>query len=178
MQHSVQLTTREDLLFVAVGSYFNGPDPLLRRLSLLSSGGDPVPPKVAEGVGLNLKTRIEHFRISPGGKAIIDGIGESLGLSHYDVELSRMALHRFGNTSAAGFWYALRYMGAKKRLKKGNRILMSRFGARFKCNNIVWEVMKDLDDVNVWKDCVDSYPTDQTLVNTSWRSMAGSMMII
>ncbi|KAM1708178.1 hypothetical protein TB1_001242 [Malus domestica] len=122
-------------------------------------------PKVAEGVGLNLKTRIEHFCIQPGGRAIIDGIGESLELSDYDVEPSRTALHRFGNTSAAGFWYALGDMEAKKRLKKGNRILMSGFGAGFKCNNIVWEVMKDLDDVNVWKDCIDSYPTDQTLVN-------------
>ncbi|CAN6568706.1 unnamed protein product [Malus baccata var. baccata] len=118
-----------------------------------------------KGVGLNLKTRIELFCIQPGGRAIIDGIGESLGLSDYDVEPSRTALHRFGNTSAVGFWYALGYMEANKRLKKGNRILMSGFGAGFKCNNIVWEVMKDLDDVNVWKDCIDSYPTDQTLVN-------------
>ncbi|CAL9007937.1 unnamed protein product [Prunus brigantina] len=116
------------------------------------------------GVKLNLKTGIEHFCIHPGGRAIIDGIGKSLGLSDYDVEPSRMALHRFGNTSAAGFWYASGYMEAKKRLKKGNRILMSGFGAGFKCNNIVWEVMKDLDDANVWKDCIDSYPPN-TLVN-------------
>ncbi|TQE11079.1 hypothetical protein C1H46_003339 [Malus baccata] len=122
-------------------------------------------PKADGGLGLNLKTGIEHFCIHPGGRAIIDGIGKSLGLSDFDVEPSRMALHRFGNTSGAGFWYALGYMEAKKRLKKGNRILMSGFGAGFKCNNIVWEVMKDLDDVNVWKDCIDSYPRDPNQVN-------------
>ncbi|KAL6290848.1 hypothetical protein ACE6H2_008358 [Prunus campanulata] len=96
-----------------------------------------------DGMKLNLKTGIEHFCIHPGGRAIIYGIG---------------------NTSAAGFWYVLGYMEAKNRLKKGKRILMSGFGAGFKCNNVVWEVVKDLDDANVWKDCIDSYPPN-TLVN-------------
>ncbi|KAB2085000.1 hypothetical protein ES319_A05G372300v1 [Gossypium barbadense] len=107
---------------------------------------------------LNLKTGIQHFCIHPGGRAVIDGLGKSLGLNEYDMEPARMALHRFGNTSAGGLWYVLGYMEAKKRLKKDDKILMISLGAGFMCNNCVWEVMKDLGNGNVWEHCMDRYP--------------------
>ncbi|XP_021813851.1 3-ketoacyl-CoA synthase 19-like [Prunus avium] len=118
----------------------------------------------AGGTGLNLKAGLEHFCIPPTEGAVVNGVGNSLGLNDYDLEPARMALHRFGNTSSGGLWYVLGYMEAKKRLKKRDKILMVSFGAGYECNNCVWVVLRDLHDANVWKDCIERYPPT-TLVN-------------
>ncbi|KAF5953644.1 hypothetical protein HYC85_006500 [Camellia sinensis] len=108
----------------------------------------------------DFKQAFEHFCIHAGGRAVIDELQKNLELSAEHVEASRMALHRFGNTSSSSLWYELSYIEAKGRMKKGDRVWQIGFGSGFKCNSAVWKcnrtIKKPID--SPWVDCIGRYP--------------------
>nr|DAD23616.1 TPA_asm: hypothetical protein HUJ06_025079 [Nelumbo nucifera] len=108
----------------------------------------PQPKKDSASVGksggvkarVNFKTGIDHFCLHTGGKAVIDGVAKSLGLTEYDLKPAR-------------------------RPRRGDRVMMMiSFGGGFKCNNCLLEVVRDLEGDNVWKDFIANYPP-KTLVS-------------
>uniref|UniRef100_A0A0E0E071 3-ketoacyl-CoA synthase n=1 Tax=Oryza meridionalis TaxID=40149 RepID=A0A0E0E071_9ORYZ len=108
----------------------------------------------------DFRTAFEHFCIHAGGRAVIDAVQSGLGLADEDVEASRMALHRFGNTSSSSVWYELAYVEAKGRMRRGDRVWMICFGSGFKCNSAAWECIsppaRDAD--GPWADSIHQYP--------------------
>ncbi|KAA8547808.1 hypothetical protein F0562_004237 [Nyssa sinensis] len=108
----------------------------------------------------DFKQAFEHFCIHAGGRAVIDELQKSLQLSAEHVEASRMALHRFGNTSSSSLWYEMSYIEAKGRMKKGDRVWQIAFGSGFKCNSAVWKCNRTIKTPTdgPWHDCIDKYP--------------------
>jgi 3-ketoacyl-CoA synthase len=109
----------------------------------------------------DFRTAFEHFCIHAGGRAVIDELQRSLDLSDEQVEASRMALHRFGNTSSSSVWYELAYIEAKGRMRKGDRVWMIGFGSGFKCNSAAWECIKPAPNVDgPWATSIHRYPVE------------------
>ncbi|XP_020184542.2 3-ketoacyl-CoA synthase 5-like [Aegilops tauschii subsp. strangulata] len=121
---------------------------------------------VARKLGLTVKPHVpgfrkafDHFCVHCGGRAVIDKVQSSLGLSDEQVEASRMTLHRFGNTSSSTVWYELAYIEAKGRMRKNDTVWMIAFGSGFKCNSAIWECIRPADQPDrAWAGCIHRYP--------------------
>ncbi|KAK4787645.1 hypothetical protein SAY86_011478 [Trapa natans] len=111
----------------------------------------------------DFKKAFDHFCIHAGGRAVLDELQKNLRLSEWDMEPSRMTLHRFGNTSSSSLWYELAYAEAKGRIcRRGHRVWQIAFGSGFKCNSAVWRALRPVDPAtcgpNPWLDSLHKYP--------------------
>ncbi|XP_039025222.1 3-ketoacyl-CoA synthase 1-like [Hibiscus syriacus] len=123
----------------------------------------------------DFKLAFEHFCIHAGGRAVLDKIQKKLKLSDWDMEPSRMTLHRFGNTSSSCLWYELAYSEAKGRISGGDRVLQIALGSGFKCNSAVWRALRTTpmngSRGNPWKGEMDKYPVKVPLFYVSVISL-------
>ncbi|KAG8076283.1 hypothetical protein GUJ93_ZPchr0006g43059 [Zizania palustris] len=109
----------------------------------------------------DFRAAFDHFCIHAGGRAVIDELQRSLSLSDEQVEPSRMALHRFGNTSSSTLWYELAYIEAKGRMRRGDRVWMIGFGSGFKCNSASWECIVPASNADgPWATSIHRYPVE------------------
>jgi len=71
---------------------------------------------------------IDHWIVHPGGRGIIDGVQQGLGLTDEQVEISRDVLARFGNMGTPSSFYVLRETIARRAPQAGERGLMVTIG--------------------------------------------------
>lgn len=123
---------------------------------LLSGKGRPTKPYIPD-----YKLAFEHMCVHAASKTVLDELQRNLKLSDQNLEASRAALHRFGNTSSSSIWYELAYLEAKERVRRGDRVWQLSFGSGFKCNSLVWKSLGRIRarSGNPWLDCVDRYPS-------------------
>lgn len=71
---------------------------------------------------------IRHWLVHPGGRGIIDGVQEGLGLDEADVEISRDVLDRFGNMGTPSSFYVLRETIVRRQPQAGDLGMMVTIG--------------------------------------------------
>jgi alkylresorcinol/alkylpyrone synthase len=74
------------------------------------------------------RDRIEHWMIHPGGRGIIEGVEEGLGLSRDDVQVSYDTLAAHGNMGTASSFYVLKGVAERNEPNPGELGLMLTIG--------------------------------------------------
>lgn len=97
--------------------------PKLARRRLLELVGDFLADNGVDGLDA-----IDHWLVHPGGRGIIDGVQQGLGLSDDDVAVSRDVLAGFGNMGTPSSFYVLRETIARRDPQAGERGLMITIG--------------------------------------------------
>ncbi|CAA0842168.1 3-ketoacyl-CoA synthase 15 [Striga hermonthica] len=103
---------------------------------------------VRPGPGPNCKLTFEHVCILATSKRMLDEVQKNLDLTDESMEASRKTLERFGNTSSSSIWYELAYLEAKKRIKSGDRVWQLALGSGLKCNSVVWEAVRTVEQIS------------------------------
>ena len=96
----------------------------------------PVMPKISH--------KINNFCFHTGGRAVIDGMQSMFNLSDEQIEASRAALYRYGNTSSASTWYELAYHESTGSVHRGNLVWQIAFGSGFKCNSTILKALRTI----------------------------------
>merc|ERR1712110_1290910 len=123
---------------------------LIRRANLAGlTEAKPPAPHVPD-----FSQAVQHFCIHAGGRAIIDGVQENLGLADKYMEASRQTLYDWGNTSSSSIWYEMEWLERFGDMRRGEKALQITFGSGFKCNSAVWRVLR----VEQTKRCVPLKP--------------------
>ncbi|KAH0573206.1 3-ketoacyl-CoA synthase [Spironucleus salmonicida] len=108
-----------------------------------------VMPKICSG--------IDKFCFHCGGRGVLDGMQQMFNLNKQQMEASRAALWRYGNTSSASIWYGLAYH-ENQGVKRGDNIWQIAFGSGFKANSLVW---RSLGSKNITKFCDEEWKWDE-----------------
>jgi 3-ketoacyl-CoA synthase len=137
---------------------------LFRHLFPSKASSTPAPGEAASNAAApyipDFKRAFEHFCMHAASRDVLEHLQSNLGLRDSDLEASRAALHRFGNTSSSSIWYELAYLEAKGRVRRGDRVWQLAFGSGFKCNSAVWRAVRRVrrPSRSPWLDSVEQYP--------------------
>jgi predicted naringenin-chalcone synthase len=84
---------------------------------------------------------IDVWAVHPGGRAVLDAVQDSLGLSSEALAVSREVLRAFGNMSSATIVFVLERILARARTASGSRGCALAFGPGMMCETMRFSVV-------------------------------------